>query len=405
VSATLKLDRRRGAILLALVAAGCSEAAPKASSGPAPGGRAPSVGPGPSAKASPGRAETSAVTAAVWDLGSVPYDDFTLPQVSPTARHLATETGVRPYMETVTAAPGAPIPAATAVEIFQLAFDAPMDQRAPRQVARLDAGLILGRSCDEQGVLVERQNQDGSRSIGKAEWSGGTVRWLVEDGAVNAFAALGPAGRLAWSRRPVEGNRFDLVVRNSGGGEWTVQTEESWIFPTWSGKGDGLFLLRLGQQGRLDVVHGVASDATSFRQSLQHLTLLASGATVETAWETHVSQSASVLPREPERQEMAFLHPVQRRAVVWRPYFRQGSSLALLDPASYAALLEGGSFALVTTVKSLVRQNIFDERDRSVVSRGLLIARPTAQEDCPFVLLEPLEGRVNLHALRLLPLE
>src|SRR6185503_18951506 len=111
------------------------------------------------------------------------------------------------------------------------------DRHPPVRAFRIDEPLILGRSADMQGFLVESPRQDGSRWIGKATWDSGEITWLVQDDYVNAFASLGPGGQLAWSRRAKVGDHFDLVVRDESG-EWTLPADGTdWAMPSWSATG------------------------------------------------------------------------------------------------------------------------------------------------------------------------
>ena len=199
-------------------------------------------------------------------LGSVPYDDRTLPLVSPDGRYVATQVGGPPSWETLLAQPNAPGAAASSIEIYRC--DAHSEVAVLQ--ARSEPGLLLGRAADETGLLVESPQEDGSRRIGRLDWVGGTVRWLVSDGQVNAFACLGPQARLAWSRRRTEAPNFDLVVRG-GEDEWTLEAQGGdWLMPAWSEHPDGLFALRL-TGGRLDAVFMSAQSADTARQTLLRL--------------------------------------------------------------------------------------------------------------------------------------
>ena len=197
---------------------------------------------------------SASLQAGIFGLGSVPYDNFTLPLVDPLGRYIATEAGIAPVRDTALAAPGAPVPEATRVETYRLD---PIENSVAQQ-AVVGEPVVLGRSCDQFGVLVEAQRHDGSRWIGKAAWETGEIEWLVQDGNVNAFASLGPQGQLAWSRRNAQGD-FDLVVRHRDGRQWNLNSSgDSWLLPTWSGRDDGLFLTRLND-GVLDIVHAQAT--------------------------------------------------------------------------------------------------------------------------------------------------
>ncbi len=104
------------------------------------------------------------VSAAVRPLGSVPYDNLSLPLVSPDGRFLATQTDVPPTWQTVLAGPEATAPEATAVEIYRIhagQINAPTS--GPEFVAVLPEPVVMGRACDERGFLVESVRPDGPR--------------------------------------------------------------------------------------------------------------------------------------------------------------------------------------------------------------------------------------------------
>jgi hypothetical protein len=91
-----------------------------------------------------------------------------------------------------------------------------VDGRGLVRLGETDGGLILGRSADNRGFLVESVRSDGARWIGRIDWLQRETEWLVQDGNVNAFAVLGPNGMLAHCSRGTNERMFDLVVR---GGE------------------------------------------------------------------------------------------------------------------------------------------------------------------------------------------
>jgi hypothetical protein len=344
----------------------------------------------------------AAVRAAARPLGSVPYDNFTLPLISPDGRHVATETGLPPRWETVVADPGAPAAQATEVEIYGLTYEG-QELLPPRLELKLAEPVLLGRMGDAEGFLVESQRDAGARWIGKAAWTGGEVRWLVADEAVNAFAALGPRGQLAWSRRPPGGDRFELVVRGTDGQAWSIDTGDDWLMPAWSGRDDGLFVLQL-REGMLDLVHVVATSPITFRQSAQfvHLT---DQATVGDAYQTLIVQPPMMGVASVGSEHLVFHHPGEKRAAVWQPRAMGSPGIQLLVDRSYTAMLDSPGSVLVATPRDLWRQSLANRRDRVQLLKGLLIPRPVAYGQWSHVLLEPQEGMVSLTAMTLLPLE
>jgi hypothetical protein len=337
------------------------------------------------------------VQASLAPMGAIPYDNFTLPLVDPNGRYVATEAGIAPYESTALAAEGAPVPEATRVEIYRID---PVE-REPVQQSVLAEPAILGRSCDVAGVLVEAQRHDGSRWIGRADWETANIDWLVADGSVNAFAHLGPRGQLAWSRRNAQGT-FDLVVRRADGTEWSLSSQgDDWILPTWSGRDDGLFLVRLNE-GRMDLIHGQATSGTTFRQSLTPITI-ANNARVRDAYQMMIVQPGSFAGRTNDHPEqLVFHHPLQRRAAVWRPNSLVRGGLSFFLERSYTALMDEPNLALVATDKDLWRASLLDKRHKAKLLGGLCVPRPTDREDMPFVLLTPQEGRIDLLGMDLL---
>jgi hypothetical protein len=224
------------------------------------------------------------LAAAILPLGSVPYDNRSLPLVSPDGRTVATQTGLAPEWPTLLAARGASVPASTRVEVH--AID--RDLGVASAVATLAEPVLLGRGGSAEGFLVESPRPDGARWIGIHPWGPGAIEWLVADGRVNAFASPGPEGRLTWSRRPVGTEHFDLVVRK-GTSEWVIGAQGGdWLLPVF-GADDVLHAVRV-VDGRLDLASMVARSAESMRETLTLLRRVArrctrcSGTRAHGAW-------------------------------------------------------------------------------------------------------------------------
>lgn len=348
---------------------------------------------------------TSAMSrSAVLPLGEVPYDNMVLPLVSPDGRFIATQTGVAPTWETALAEAAAQVPQATRVEIYGLDRREPIEPRE-RMPAALLASLsepaLLGRSCDEEGFLVESPREDGSRWIGKASWENGTITWLVTGSDVNAFAALGPDGRLAWSRRPVGAERFDLVFRQ-GEREIVIAGEHGdWLHPVWSGRGDLLFALNL-QDGALHMCMATATSEMTFHQSVRRVLIAAAGATLHTAYQTLNGQTTMAGAGASVPAQLVFFHPASRRMAVWRPFADASERIAAMGPGSIAALVDQPGTAMVSTTSNLMRQNLKPPHAQILLVAGTQIVRPTSATSWPYILLRPGEGRVGVMAMRLL---
>lgn len=194
---------------------------------------------GPVAKRAESAQITDArVTVALRPVGQVPYDGMTLPLISPGGRYLATQSGASPTWEAVLAQPGSFVAASTRIGAFEIPGDSELsgalksDDDDPRKANKggavrpiswpkaLPSGVLLGRSCDDRGFLIESPRPDGARWIGKVSWVSGAVDWLVQDSAVNAFATFGPRGELIFCRRTVASGpdgAFELVIRPNAG--------------------------------------------------------------------------------------------------------------------------------------------------------------------------------------------
>lgn len=354
-------------------------------------------------------------------LGTIPYDEFSLPIVSPDGRFMATQTGAPPTWAMVLAQPDATAPEVTRVEIWQtdLRADLPAgQQRQPTLAAIVDQPVLLGRSCDENGFLIESPQPDGSRWIGEVTWSTGEITWLIQDEFVNAFASLGPGGRLAWSRRAVDGDNFELVIR-ADRIEWSLgQPGEDWLMPVWGGPRDGLFVLQLSDPqpelgARLHALHMRTTSKQAIHQSLQRL-FLAEGATIDTVMQCLAGQVNMLGLPAPALDQFVFLHPTQLRMAIWRPQAAtsapgQGGQATplLLIRRSIAAVVDQPSVALVSTDRALFRQQLTDSMDATELLKGTVIARPVGGEMFQYLLLSVSDrnpGQIGLTGLRLEPM-
>jgi hypothetical protein len=144
--------------------------------------------------------------------GEVPYDGLALPLISPDGRSLATSAATPPSWESLLALPGAEPPTSSRIELFELS------QASPKSLATPSAleGLILGRSASDQGFLIEAPQPSGERWVGQVEWGTGTLRWLVQDHAINFGAIELRDGTLCWARRGFDDLDSQLVIRAPG---------------------------------------------------------------------------------------------------------------------------------------------------------------------------------------------
>jgi hypothetical protein len=315
---------------------------------------------------------------------SVPYDGFTLPLVSPDGRWLATQTGVPPTWPTLLAIAGQTPPRASAIEIWAL------DARGGWSVARSETGLMLGRSADVDGFLVEEVLDDGSRRIGRIDWPEANrdreadrprdeaapslaIDWIIDDGRVNAFAALavGADGRsigsLAWCSRDIDGRGFALSTRDGAtSAQWDLapKPEQSWMLPVFSRDGRTLYAMRY-RDGVVDLCAGDPSSVEAFEQSLLQRRL-SNRMDLQRTYQTLAPQGtdAAVAPISPDSTNDGLLlfDPDLRRIVHWNPQL--GTYRPLLDGSFAAALATDGSMLIA-------------DRD------GLLLDRPDAPPGFP----------------------
>jgi hypothetical protein len=128
-------------------------------------------------------------------LGEVRFDSSTLPLVSPRADFIAVQAGIAPPEAAADASGPAEAPQ-TRIEIYDMrsrrlerTFVAgpPARSGVPRFLTQ---GMLLGRSVNDEGFLVEWPRQDATRWIGLCSWKDASIRWLIGgDEAVPTFGA------------------------------------------------------------------------------------------------------------------------------------------------------------------------------------------------------------------------
>jgi hypothetical protein len=198
-------------------------------------------------------------------------------------------------------------------------------------------------------VLVESPRLDGSRWIGVLPWdaadgaqpsrSSDAVRWIARDTSVNAFAAAGQDGALAWSVRERGVPHFSLAVRAGPEGVRVLPPPDgaSLLSPFFSADGRHLYVLRLGD-GTLTLVAypwpaPEGADAFAAWKPVAELPL-SWRADARTAYQSVVPLGVSATT---SRGHAMFFHPRFGRIAVWDP--SQGSvSLASVDSLAAADL-------------------------------------------------------------------
>jgi|GEM_PF-2768972 len=248
-------NRAAGAVLSTLLLTGCATTPGKTVEQP------PKVQ-NPSLQPVSGSISGSAASIDFRPFGAIPTDGITLPVLSPNGRYMAVQTGAAPDLATALARPGQRPPLASRIALYRI------DPRGLVRLGETDGGLVLGRNADDRGVLVEGPQTDGTRWIGRIDWNNLEPEWLVQDGNVNAFAALGGEGMLAYSARPVTSALFDLVVRKGDSvrrldGDGT----RSYMFPVLSADAESVFALVL-RDGILELGSADPTSAETLKQSL-----------------------------------------------------------------------------------------------------------------------------------------
>jgi hypothetical protein len=243
------------AAMAALLVSACATAPQRAATPPTP------IQP-PSLVPVSGSISGSAASIDFRPFGAIPTDGITLPVLSPNGRYMAVQTGAAPDLATALARPGQRPPLASRIALYRI------DPRGLVRLGETDGGLVLGRNADDRGVLVEGPQTDGTRWIGRLDWNNLEPEWLVQDGNVNAFAALGADGMLAYSARPVTSTLFDLVVRKGDSvrrldGDGT----RSYLFPALSADAATVFALVL-RDGILELGSADPASGETLKQSL-----------------------------------------------------------------------------------------------------------------------------------------
>ncbi len=291
-----------------------------------------------------GASQTTAsrVIVEVAPMGSVAYDGQVLPIVSPDGAHMAVQEGEAPTWDVLLARPGARPSLGTRVAIYRVQFPAGQPPRTTR--AEFDdppePGLVLGRGADGRGVIVECPREDGSRWIGRLNWTTGAVEWLVRDNATNAHAVLLPNASLAYTRRAPGEATSELVLLHDGRESVRRDPTGSYLFPTCAGDPTVLYAFVWSAQGLdLEAIRIPERAERRLGSSLARRRLLDSG-TDATAFQAVAGvQSIGPMERPMDRglepaPALAIFHAGFGRCVLFDP---GGAGWELLPEASIAA--------------------------------------------------------------------
>ncbi len=244
-------------------------------------------------------------------LGTIPYDGFTLPLVSPDGRMAAVQTVNDSDWEQILARRKVGSACQATIRVY------PLEQAEMRpETSVAGETLILGRSADARGFLVESPREDGSRWLGRASWTGGTPEWFIADDNVNAFGCLGADGMIVWCKRQRTSAVWSIVIGRLNGSQVDVLTVipppqfGSWIAPTLSADGETLFALRLH-----DGVLALA--AFPLGETIPTAPRIA----VDVSWRADERTAfQSIVPSrlaQPEDGRFAFFHPRFSRLAYW----------------------------------------------------------------------------------------
>lgn len=248
-------------------------------------------------------ARQSAVRFRLTPLLTCPSNGFTLPIVSPDGSSAAIQSAGATRFQTLLATSSEQGVDAGCVTMH--------DFKAGTATVVPGGEMVLGRSADARGCLVESPRSDGSRWIGLAPWDGSEPQWLVQDDRVNALASMGPKDQLVWCRRARDGKQLDLVVRHADDEQVIAAPEDgSWLAPQFTGDGRALVALRL-RDGTLSACCFAVGDRVADHP--ERVLDLSWRATAPMAYQTAVPQRMQLL----SGAQWAFFHPRFRRVGVW----------------------------------------------------------------------------------------
>lgn len=261
---------------------------------------------------------------------SLEYDGFALPLVSPDGQWAAIQATSTADWPTLLGSLEGGQPNAGTISVAALSVGS---KSPPVRVNATD--LLLGRSADSAGFLVESPRVDGARWVGRVAWRGGDPVWLIEDEHVNAMATLGEGDSIAWCRRSRGNSRFALCVQQAGVTQEIPPPEDgSWMAPLFSGDGKYLYALRL-RDGVL------AACAFPISQAMSTVPTIA----VDLSWRADERMAYQTLvPLRtgglPDDARLWFFHPRFGRMACWNPL---NNRIGLASPQSAgAAMIAGG---------------------------------------------------------------
>lgn len=335
------------------------------------------------------RITSSHIVIGVQPLGRVPFDAQVLPLISPDGNFLATQTGDAPDWPTLLAEKGATPNLTTKIRIFDIS------QRPPREITPdqpLPLSLLLGRSTDDRGFLVESPRPNGSRSIGRVDWRTGKLTWLIQSARVNAFATWNTRGDLAWMSRAEDGPT-KLHVRFTTGDEdeETQPANVTRVYPAFTNDPDTLYLLELTDAGIDAAARTITGSNLGPTIARRRVTttpdpFLAYQSLASVASPVHAPDADS---------RFAFHNTARGRITLFDPVTSELTPAADRSIAS-APIHDGAAPGLMlTTPKGLIYQRITENGELREPTRMLAedhVPRATNSDRFPAILIAPADG-------------
>ncbi len=321
-----------------------------------------------------------------WPAGTLPWDRYTLPAISPNGLHAAAQLGSPPSIQTLSGNDNTPFDS-TIIELHIL--DPVLGQKTSPLLIE-ERGLILSPSTNNEYLLVERPLGESGRWIGQIDWDTGKLRWVVSDNFINAFPTTNMNGDIAWSRRHRTEGRFHLVAITSRGKRIIDDQKSDWLLPTFVGL-DRLRAYRI-LDGQLSLVEFDLQARNPMLTSIS-LPIVNTGGKRELAWQiATTNQTASW------HSTHAFYHPVKKRMVIWQPG-QPLETIVLVENSVAATPVNDGSW-LVATDDRIIRQEIGND-DGVHIRNHLAIPIATTSKQWTHLMLVPQGNRLDVRAINL----
>lgn len=349
-------------------------------------------------------------------LGSIPFDGMVLPLVSPDGRFLATQVGLAPSWDLLLAAPGNTETSGARPVVYDLTV--PQLAEIPAPTDALPNGLLLGRSCDTTGFIVELPRDDGSRWLGRVDWLSQRINWLAQDDAVNAHATCAADGAVIWSRRRPGSQVSELVLRAPGGATAiygdpkvslhfpTIGDDPSIVFAfAITEKATELVAIRFQSSGLGGGGGGGGGGGPRFGGVVARRAFL-NGNNVVQAYQSIVAcQTPPATPATPPIG-LAYLNPAIARVTEWNTRTNMISVLpersysavraAHFAPNGYVTSAENGLFFSPDPGEGLDRNGLPKPRPAAAPLFDLSdIPRATRVPESPLILLRPLKDSAD----------